>query len=243
MFIKHTFICALLLTLTVRPAHAELSKCNGIWTNQPCNQDQKELALPEKPLKKIDPAAKILSQKRSLLHDLTVSRLNAKKEYGITISSSNVEETCLLSETTIKECRELVAEKKSEILENSKLKALSIQENNKKDSESKEVDNSQNVSVVIHKENNNRYIYIPRDRRRNKGGFYISGSYSNSNGSYSGTISSLRKKEIVHQRREKRLSNTRRSSSLRSRSRDFAWPTPNSNQHLKIDPNSRPKTQ
>ena len=51
-----------------------------------------------------------LSVKKSLFHDLTMKNIRAKKEFGIKVEISNIEELCLKQASSVAECRKAVDE-------------------------------------------------------------------------------------------------------------------------------------
>ena len=81
-------------------AAPEIYNCDGVWRNMPCGQAAPSTRNPEELQKKA-----YLSEKRSLLHGLTMSRLRAKEEYDVDVDIGSARDVCNNSAATLDDCR------------------------------------------------------------------------------------------------------------------------------------------
>lgn len=99
----------LLISLLPMPALAELSFCNGVWTNQECKGEEKEEteapSLPETAHEPRSSTEVLSDKKKSLVHEMTMKRIDARRKYGVLYSSDTAETTCELDATSLKDCQ------------------------------------------------------------------------------------------------------------------------------------------
>jgi hypothetical protein len=79
----------------------ESSDCGGILSNVPCESRLTPVARSPIP---VSPAQQ-LSKKKLLLHDLTMTSLRARREFGIRVDLSKAEEICRNPSTSLDDCR------------------------------------------------------------------------------------------------------------------------------------------
>ena len=189
---------SLLIVLFCSPTFAELYDCNGVWKDVPCDAGKAKTKLKEKVEKSEDEiqAKKNTDTKKSLVHDLTMSRLKAKKEHGIKVDYKYIEDYCQMESTSVEECRTRVEnasdklisriEKKAEI----KKKELELlKEKNKIEKEASQ------VRIEIYDRNRYKDGHYYRDDTYLRNGNYqrktttTSGSLSVSGSSASGNSS------------------------------------------------------
>jgi len=151
---KLHFVCFLfLLTFLPAAAFAELSFCNGVWTNQACDQEEGEEEASTKSLeetKKAPPskAEKNLSLKKSILHEVTMDRVEARRKYSVIVPASSAENICQDPESKVEACKE-AAEKYSSRLQSRVDSALKAKELEKQKEEPKEEQNDNTTVVVV----------------------------------------------------------------------------------------------
>ncbi|NDC37044.1 MAG: hypothetical protein EBZ48_03210 [Proteobacteria bacterium] len=114
-------ICSIALRLSsvlvfAAVTNAEIRKCNGVWTNKPCDSKE-ERKLPEKhrtprPTSEID-----LDRKKLLIQDLEIRALSTKEEYGVEVGILTERLLCLSLESSLAQCDSAVNEKRKEIEE------------------------------------------------------------------------------------------------------------------------------
>jgi hypothetical protein len=111
-----TNVITLLIALSIycSSASAELSLCNGVWTNAKCDSEaanvlkEKESVAPPKPV--------VEKQKKEYaLHELLMHQVKAKREYGIDIFVNDVIDECRNTDIDPQNCNKLVGERYLEI--------------------------------------------------------------------------------------------------------------------------------
>ena len=143
------FFTAVFLASSVQ---AEMVKCNGIWTNRPCQgYSETKLQADEvvPPANKAEATA--LSKKRSLFHELTMKSIEARREYGVDLSLEDVESFCLRQKTSVDECREKTEKRADKI--DGKLTQVALvrqkEENSKLKEENARLRQQPNTAIVI----------------------------------------------------------------------------------------------
>lgn len=97
-----------LLLIEVSTVTAEMVLCDGIWTNSSCEGiSQKKVGATEAITEEQKALVKTRSKKRSLLHQITMSSIDARRQYGVDLSLDSAQETCREDSTTIEKCREV----------------------------------------------------------------------------------------------------------------------------------------
>lgn len=91
------------------PASAELTLCEGVWSNKPCDKPAEQLA--EKQYLPPSAAEITVSKRRSWLADLDTEIFNAKREHGLNVQSRDVRLACENPATPEEECSRLIAER------------------------------------------------------------------------------------------------------------------------------------
>lgn len=86
---------------------AEMNLCDGVWTNQACKGvEERRLGT----TKELTPEEQALvaarSKKRSVLHELTMRSIEAKRDYGVDLSLEKAEQVCRDDSSTVDACRE-----------------------------------------------------------------------------------------------------------------------------------------
>lgn len=165
-----------LMLLIVPQAFAELTQCDGVWTNKSCseqaNSEQAKKAAPEE--KALDSKMiKERSFKKSLFHDLNMKNIKANNSYEIKLDLSQAEDVCNSENSTIDECRKQIKEIDTLLDEKIKVaveletkkKALKLQEEaNKIQEQRNDIEKNKPSTIIIQKGN----IIIPRDYLRPK---------------------------------------------------------------------------
>jgi len=177
-----------LLTL---PAHAELSFCNGVWTNQSCSGEK---TIEETARKPQEPEQKKISLKKSILHEITMDRVEARRKYGVMVSGQSAEIICEDQQSSVKEC-EQAASKYSSRLQQSISNALKAKELEEKNEEKENtIEEKNNSTVVIIRPERRRplsfdYQYRGQERIVSESGASINISGRSSDGRISGGLS------------------------------------------------------
>lgn len=120
--ISRILCVVLILLLSVAQAIGEIYNCNGVWTSAEC-EGGKVLSVEDESRKTSMPdaleqkAAVEMSQKKLLIHDLTMKSIKAKREFEIRFDASGVEAFCLQPETSLEDCQQRI-EADSDRLEN-----------------------------------------------------------------------------------------------------------------------------
>lgn len=97
-------------------AAADVVLCNGRWTNRPCEDPQKVLEeAPPAPPSSSNPGTPEVSAKRSLLHDIRMKALNARRKYDLRFELGSLEHFCLETPSTKEQCAEKIAEVESKL--------------------------------------------------------------------------------------------------------------------------------
>lgn len=190
-----TLLLSLLLTSTAR---AELSNCNGVWTNDPC-EGNASTKLEEKDFKPQDPQKRLQSKKQQILHDLRMKELNSERAYKVDVAIDAAETSCNDPATTLEDCQEKVTELRDKI-DKRILAAKKLEIKEKKiEAEKAEAEAQGNTtSITIIKERRRypwreeEYNHIPgtyrRERRTERSGFNIGGTVTGSNANLGGSI-------------------------------------------------------
>lgn len=166
---KFTFIVAIIFIPL--NSWADLSECDGVWTNKSCSVEKKEV-VPE--VQTADSVKlKNQGQKKSLFHVLNMKNIKASSEYGIKFDLSQAEEACTDPDSSIDNCRLKIKESDAILDEKLKVaaelktkeKALKLQEEaNRIQEQRNKIEEKKPGVVVIQKRN----IIIPRDYLRPK---------------------------------------------------------------------------
>lgn len=82
-------------------AGVSLYNCDGVLRNLPCGEKQTVSRSSDAERQK----RAYLSEKRSLIHNLTMSRLRAKEEYDIDVDIGSARDICNNADSPIEECR------------------------------------------------------------------------------------------------------------------------------------------
>ncbi len=85
---KFLSFCSIVFIFSAVPCLADLYNCKGTWTNKPCDGSNK---IPEK---KETPDNKDKSKKESILHDLRMLVIKAKREHDIRYNIEVIEDLC-----------------------------------------------------------------------------------------------------------------------------------------------------
>lgn len=87
-------------------AQAEIYKCNGTWTNHPCSEGS-QAVFPEK-VTAGNPSSEALSEKKSIVHELVMKQIDARRNFGVKVDVAHIEKFCLDPSSPVKDCLELV---------------------------------------------------------------------------------------------------------------------------------------
>lgn len=102
------FICFSLLAALPYVAQAELTRCDGVWTDRPC-QGTPDAKLTAAPPKQARSAAEVVNDDKQLVvHGLVADAFDARYSYGIDFSTRSVESQCALEKTSLETCIDLV---------------------------------------------------------------------------------------------------------------------------------------
>lgn len=100
-------------------ALAELNECEGVWTNKACDgtviEKPTESAVNDSSSVESKEKAVLLSKKRSLLHELTMKTIRAKREFEVEYELDEIEAFCLNKESSLAECKEKIKTARTEI--------------------------------------------------------------------------------------------------------------------------------
>ncbi|MCB0324802.1 MAG: hypothetical protein KDD69_14565, partial [Bdellovibrionales bacterium] len=107
------FCCAL-----PKLAEAEVSNCDGRWTNRPC-EGTVSATLEEVERAPLDPASARRRRKQSLLHDLRMAAIEAERSHGVVVALGPAEARCSDQATTIEQCQEAVQAVEQQLAERS----------------------------------------------------------------------------------------------------------------------------
>ncbi len=88
-------------------AQAELTFCNGVWTNQSCSEEP-QTKIDEKEFKAKSKDEVAGNKKKSLVHEMTMKRIEARRKYGVLFSSEDTEAVCDNEATSLDKCRKAV---------------------------------------------------------------------------------------------------------------------------------------
>ena len=103
------YIAIIFTLLFVRPAFAELSLCNGQWTNKPCEQGSKEKSIQQAPPRKKKSAEQ--SKKETLVHQFRMRTIELKRQgHDIPYTPQTSIDRCMLEGTEFAECDSLMKE-------------------------------------------------------------------------------------------------------------------------------------
>ena len=89
---------------------AQVNNCDGVWSNLPCDAAK----APQNPVKIVPKdeskpvQSKELSQKKSLLHELNMKKIEAERYYKLRYDITNIENYCLIPEVSVEKCQEKV---------------------------------------------------------------------------------------------------------------------------------------
>jgi len=136
------------------PAFAEIYNCDGKWTNIKCD------STPKKTIKetKGEKISANQSEKSSLLHELRMQSIRAKRDYGVISNISFVEKHCMKNDTSIESCNEKIDSKSQNISELQSKAALALT--------TKEKNRLKEIELGKNKIENNNVVIINRPRRR-----------------------------------------------------------------------------
>jgi len=184
--------CLLLLLVLSEPALAELSFCKGVWTNQSCQNGQ-EKSLDETARRPQSPEQKKNSLKKSILHEMTMDRVEARRKYAVMVSGQSAETICQDEQSSVDDC-EKAASKYSTRLQQSIANALRAKELEEKKEKKEETAEENNSTVVIIRPERRRpvdsdYQYRGPERIVTESGASINISGRSSDGRISGGFS------------------------------------------------------
>ena len=182
------------LFFITQAALAELTFCEGIWTNQSCEKGE-EKSLAETTREPQSSEQKTDSLKKSILHELTMDRVEARRKYGVMVSGQSAELICQDSKSSVKECQEAASQYNTRLQQSvsNALKAKEL-EAEKLKTENEETNPKNNSTVVIVRPERNRpgnfdYQYRGPERIIQQSGTSINVSGRSSDGRVSGGIS------------------------------------------------------
>lgn len=180
--------------LITQPALAELSFCEGVWTNQSCENGE-EKSLTETTRKPQSPEQKTDSLKKSILHEMTMDRVEARRKYGVLVSGQSAELVCQDSKSSAKECQDAASQYNTRLQQSvsNALKAKEL-EAKKLKTEKEEAKQENNSTVVIVRPErkspaNFDYQYRGPERVIQQSGTSVNVSGRSSGGRISGGIS------------------------------------------------------
>jgi hypothetical protein len=208
------------ITLLILPAiaNAEIFDCQGRWTNRPCDSEP-EKVLKETASKSQDAKDLDRSEKESLLHELKMQAIEARRKYNARFDVTAVEKICLKPQTSLRDCKQQVDTLSDRIQERTKTAALiDAQEKEialkEKDLELKRKEQEDNKTVVIIED---RTVIVPRRRRppiRPLSGTGISVNINSADGSISAGGSVFSGSSLRPPRRPKKPLSIQRPSTL-----------------------------
>lgn len=177
MFIKPAIIAVILAisgsSIQLAVAESELYNCDGVFRNIPCGEKSASGPSEEERRKRV-----YLSEKRSLLHGLTMKQLRARDEFGVDIDIGSARDVCNRVESPLDDCRAEAERLEGIIVErtaamkvaNEKERANALQEEaNRIQQERNQIEaNKPNVTVIQQ---------YPIRRRPYPPGTYLPGTY------------------------------------------------------------------
>lgn len=101
------FLVTLAIFFAPRVVAAQIHLCKGEWTNKPC-EGVSQKTLDEVSQGADDQQRALLSEKRSLIHELTMKVLKARDDFNLTFDIADVEDLCFKRQSSIDECRDKV---------------------------------------------------------------------------------------------------------------------------------------
>jgi hypothetical protein len=110
---KKIIIATLILTnitILVNSAGAQIYKCNGVYTNNPCGEKAEtkdtKAALSTSKVKSDEEIEekKALSKKKSLTHDFAMRVITLNKQYDLAYTTADIEDYCFKSSTSVLDC-------------------------------------------------------------------------------------------------------------------------------------------
>jgi hypothetical protein len=164
----------------------DLIFCDGKWTNLPCANGRVEGAtgkvLPEQldEIKSQETKSQAIverNEKKSLFQDLSIFASKARREYGVRSSLNDIERICLMDETSVTHCREIIAQEEDRIstrtaeVKNEK-RAVEDQELKKKELELKAKEETKSTVIIVNQPRRSR-------RYRNPNDIYLDGDHHN----------------------------------------------------------------
>lgn len=135
---------------------AQLVECDGVWTNRACDSSI-EKSLTESPSQPVNLEK---SKRDSLLHDLTMQQIKAKRDHDLDISLEYVKAFCAMENTSYLDCSKEVAEQSSRIARHVERRMAAEQKVQKEPPEKLIQENPPSTVININR------TFIPRRRRR-----------------------------------------------------------------------------
>ena len=121
-----SFITIILLYIIPIQLLAQITNCNGEWTNKPCSGNI-EASFEELQVRTKSEEDLIRDQKRTILNELESLRFKAKKEHNLEFSTLDANAICQNDNILIEECRSKAQIKIDEI--NNKINELEVSKN------------------------------------------------------------------------------------------------------------------
>jgi len=160
-------LAALLSLFWTIPASAEIYNCEGRWTNKPCDSNSRPAFAEEQSAPDPDAETKAdLSKRKLWLQDLDLLRLRLKRKHDVAVSTREIEELCLNTNSSAIECSQAVSAKENEInqllVEKDRLNVE--RDRNKIEEKTAEQNANPPTAVTVIQENN--VIIAPRHHDR-----------------------------------------------------------------------------
>lgn len=138
---------------------AEIYLCDGEWTNRNCDGDV-AVSFEEAPYTPPSEERQLANDKELLVHDLNMKRVDANREYDLSLDISSERELCVQPETSVSACRKAILQKEIQIDERI-IAQLKVQREKQEKRKARESEQPFNVAVV---KNYVLYGYTCRDK-------------------------------------------------------------------------------
>ncbi|MCB0317500.1 MAG: hypothetical protein KDD56_02000 [Bdellovibrionales bacterium] len=163
---KKYFSLLFISSLIYQNAFADIYFCNGVWTNTSCENEPEKVITSNEDSKTSEinnEEHKILSKKKSLLHNLASLKFKLEREYGGNFSINSAERVCQDPASSLEECERAIDAAEKNLLD--KQLALSKLKQNESESENEPTESSGDT-VVIQQNTDSRIGFFENDKPR-----------------------------------------------------------------------------
>lgn len=146
-------------------ASADLTKCNGVWTNKPCAAPGAAHFEESRPTPRSQQSIDA-DQKKTLIGELETRRLSVRSQYGLEIGVSAERSLCLSTETSVADCSHAIEEKERYIDDRAIAAANLRAAEERQQASSAATDSKDPTTVTIIQQSGDQYIggrHYPRN--------------------------------------------------------------------------------